>query len=131
MHTFSIRVQRCMESFLAASAAILLLLSVPCSAQLSSASVNGTVRDPKGAVIPGATVVLHNVETNVDHQVQSNGSGAYALLNVVPGKYTLEARASGFNPQRIEQFALVAMQNAAHVRRARLAATRPKGTRQP
>jgi len=101
-----------MESFLAASAAILLLLSVPCSAQLSSASVNGTVRDPKGAVIPGATVVLHNVETNVDHQVQSNGSGAYALLNVVPGKYTLEARASGFNPQRIEQFALVVDQIA-------------------
>src|SRR6266567_2607935 len=95
-----------------AIAAILLLLSLPAGAQLSSASVNGTVRDQKGAVIPGATVILHNVDTGVDHQVESNGSGAYAILNLVPGKYSLEARASGFNPQKIGEFVLAVDQIA-------------------
>ena len=95
--------ERCAEGFyknyVAAGivAAILLSLSVPCSAQLSSASVNGTIRDQKGAVIQDATVVVHNVDTSVDHQAETNGSGAYALLNLVPGKYTLSARASGWD----------------------------------
>ena len=81
-------------------------------AQLSSASVNGTIRDQRGAVVPGATVVLHNVDTSVDHQVVSNGSGAYAILNLVPGHYTLEAKATGFNPQKIDQFELAVDQIA-------------------
>jgi hypothetical protein len=104
----------CFKKHLAAGvvAATLVFLSVPCIAQLSSASVNGTVRDQKGAVIPGATVLLHNVDTSVEHQVESNGSGAYAILNLVPGKYSLEARASGFNPQKIEQFVLAVDQIA-------------------
>ena len=108
---------RCAQKFLngfvvASFLVILSMFSLPGSAQLSSASVNGTVRDQKGAVIPGATVTLHNVDTNVDHQVQSNGSGAYAILNLVPGKYTLEAKAAGFNPQQIAQFVLAVDQIA-------------------
>lgn len=89
-------------------------LFFPCQsfAQLSSASVNGTIRDQKGAVIPGATVVLHNVDTSVDHQVVSNGSGAYAILNLSPGHYTLEAKASGFDPERIAAFVLAVDQVA-------------------
>ncbi len=87
-------------------------LSLACGAQLSSASVNGTIRDQKGSVIPDATVLLHNVDTNVDRRVESNGSGAYAILNLVPGKYMLTAKASGFNPQQISQFVLAVDQIA-------------------
>jgi hypothetical protein len=94
------------------AAVILLLCSLSAAAQLSTASVNGTIRDPAGAVIPGATVILHNVDTNVDHQVVSNGTGAYAILNIVPGRYTLEGRATGFKPQKIEQFVLAVDQIA-------------------
>jgi hypothetical protein len=110
--------ERCAEEFCkncfiaGVIAAILVSLSLPCSAQLSSASVNGTIRDQKGAVIPDATVTVHNVDTNVDHQAESNGSGAYALLNLVPGKYTLSARASGFNLQQIQPFVLAVDQIA-------------------
>src|SRR5579863_5485178 len=93
-------------------AALLFLSPTPSPAQLSSASVNGTIRDQKGAVIPGATVVLHNVDTNIDHQTTSNNTGAYAILNIVPGKYTLEAKTTGFNPQKIEQFVLAVDQIA-------------------
>ena len=94
------------------AAAIFLLAVLPSSAQLSTASVNGTIRDPKNAVVPGAKVVLHNVDTAVDRQVVSNGSGAYAILDVVPGKYTLEAQAAGFNAQKISEFILAVDQIA-------------------
>ena len=106
--------QGCYKIYIVAGviAAIFISLSLPCGAQLSSASVNGTIRDQKGSVIPDATVLLHNVDTNVDRQVESNGSGAYAILNLVPGKYMLTAKASGFNPQQISQFVLAVDQIA-------------------
>jgi Carboxypeptidase regulatory-like domain len=80
--------------------------------QLSTASVNGVVRDPKGAVIPGATVVLRSVDTSVEHRSVTNGSGEYVILNITPGSYTLEASAPGFNPQKISQFVLAVDQIA-------------------
>ena len=93
-------------------AALSLLFAIPSAAQLSSASVNGTIRDQKGAVVPGATVILHNVDTNVDHTAVSNGTGGYVILDIVPGKYTLEAKAAGFNPQKVNQFVLAVDQIA-------------------
>src|SRR5271156_5180317 len=47
-------------------AILLLLLAGTATAQVSTASVNGVIRDPKGAVIPGATIVLHSMETSID-----------------------------------------------------------------
>ena len=44
---------------------LLLILAGSASAQVSTASVNGVVRDPKGAVIPGATIVLSSVDTSI------------------------------------------------------------------
>lgn len=81
-------------------------------AQLSTASVGGIVRDQSGAVIPKATVVLQNVATTVDYTTQSNDSGAYLFLNVLPGQYTLNASASGFAPAKVPTFELVVSQAA-------------------
>src|SRR5947209_7162865 len=81
-------------------AAILMLLSPSCRAQVSSASVNGVVRDPQGAVIPGATIVLQSVETSVEHSSVSNSAGNYVILNITPGRYTIRASAQGFTPQK-------------------------------
>ncbi len=64
---------------------LLLLIAGSASAQVSTASVNGVVRDPKGAVIPGATIVLASVDTSVEHTSVSNGSGEYVFLNITPG----------------------------------------------
>src|SRR5580698_181416 len=81
-------------------------------AQVSTASVNGVVRDPKGAVIPGATITLTSVETTVQHPTVSNGAGEYVLLNITPGRYVLSASASGFNPQKTVEFVLAVAQTA-------------------
>src|ERR1700740_3130918 len=76
--------------------ALLLLLAGSASAQVSTASVNGVIRDPKGAVIPGASIVLSSVDTSVQRTSVSNGSGEYVFLNITPGRYTLSASAQGF-----------------------------------
>src|ERR1700678_3369180 len=92
--------------------ALLLLFAGAASAQVSTASVNGVVRDPKGAVIPGATIVLSSVDTSVEHTSVSNGSGEYVFLNITPGSYTLSASAQGFNPQKVAEFVLAVSQIA-------------------
>ena len=91
---------------------VLLLLAGTAGAQVSTASVNGLIRDPQGAVIPGATIVLHNVETTVERTSVSNGAGEYVFLNITPGPYTLQANAAGFNPEKIAQFVLAVGQIA-------------------
>src|SRR5579863_681725 len=109
---------RCAQGFLkrylAASAitALFLLLSVPSDAQVSTASVNGVVRDPQGAVIPGATIVLHSMETSVEHSSVSNNAGEYVILNLTPGRYTIQTNAKGFTPEKSEEFDLAVDQIA-------------------
>jgi hypothetical protein len=91
---------------------LLLLLVGSASAQLSSASVNGVIRDPKGSVIPGASIVLASVDTSVERKAVSNGSGEYVFLDITPGRYTVTASAPGFNPQKIAEFVLAVSQIA-------------------
>jgi hypothetical protein len=91
---------------------LLLLLAGTASAQVSTASVNGVIRDPKGSVIPGANIVLASVDTSVQHTSVSNGSGEYVFLNITPGSYTLSASAQGFNPQKVAEFVLAVSQIA-------------------
>jgi hypothetical protein len=80
--------------------------------QVSTASLNGVVRDPSGAAIPNATLKLHNADTNVDRTTLSNHDGVYAIVSILPGSYTLEASASGFGAQQVAAFTLTVGQTA-------------------
>jgi len=91
---------------------ILLALAGTAGGQVSTASVNGVVRDQAGAVIPGATIVLHSIETSVEHTSISNNAGAYVLLNITPGRYTIRTSAAGFTPQKSDEFTLAVDQTA-------------------
>jgi len=62
----------------------------------ANASVNGVVKDPSGAAIPNAQVVLTNVNTAVARTTTTNNDGAYDFPSVVPGDYTMRASATGF-----------------------------------
>jgi hypothetical protein len=76
--------------------AILLMAATSiCTAQFS-ASVLGTVSDPSGAVVPKATVVLHNVDTGVDASALTAGSGLYRFNSVAPGNYKVIVKSPGF-----------------------------------
>lgn len=79
-------------------------------AQVSTASINGTVTDTAGAVIPDADLLLQNVDTGVKQRAVTNQVGFYAYFNVPTGTYTLQASKSGFMAQKLNAFVLAVNQ---------------------
>ena len=61
-----------------------------------SATLRGTIKDPQGAIIRGATVTLVNEQTKAERSAKSSEDGTYTFTAVAPGSYTLRAEASGF-----------------------------------
>ena len=80
-------------------AAVLLLLMtfVMAGAQESRGSLTGTVTDPNGAALPGATVEIRNVETNIANTATTNEEGSYTFPLLNPGHYTITVTAQGFS----------------------------------
>jgi hypothetical protein len=67
------------------------------SAQIGSVgTINGTVTDPSGAVVPGAKVVATNVATGVETTRQTNDAGLYVITPLPPGEYKITVSVSGF-----------------------------------
>lgn len=83
-----------------ASVALLgILAAVSAAAQTPSASTSsivGTVRDPSGAAIAGADVVLTDLTTNRMFRAQSNEQGRYTVANLPPGSYKMTVSTQGF-----------------------------------
>ena len=92
--------------------AVLAFSSTALNAQISTASIQGVVHDSSGAAIPSAAVVLHNVSTNVDTASSTNGTGEYAIVNIVPGAYTLRVSKTGFQTVQQSNLALSVNQTA-------------------
>ena len=65
-------------------------------AQNVTGSIVGVVRDPTGAVVPGATVRATNTGTSATFQASSNSEGQYAIRTLPIGEYKVEVEASGF-----------------------------------
>jgi len=76
-------------------AVVSLLFSFSAFAQFNS-SIQGTVADPSGAVVPGATVTGTNQGTGVATTATTNGAGLYRLDHLPPGAYTVTASAPSF-----------------------------------
>jgi hypothetical protein len=80
---------------------VLALASVYASGQGGSAgAIHGTVADPTGAVIPGATVHLTNPRSGLDRTLTSDAQGQFVFSNVTFDSYQLAASANGFAPKR-------------------------------
>ncbi|HKV48450.1 MAG TPA: carboxypeptidase regulatory-like domain-containing protein [Candidatus Acidoferrales bacterium] len=82
-----------------AAIAVVVLLFAVC-AQISkaqdTADVVGTVTDASGAIIPGATVTLTNIGTNVQQTTQTSGTGDYVFTLLQVGTYSIKVEAKGF-----------------------------------
>ncbi len=74
--------------------------------------LNGTVTDPAGAVVPGATIILDNVATGYHSETKSDDQGRYVFNQVTPGMYKIVAKASGFADETLEQIELLVNQPA-------------------
>ena len=78
--------------------ALLLVPSFLLKAQTVDTSILGSVVDPQGSVVPGATVVIHADATGQEKTVKTSGDGQYRVQFLVPGTYTVTVTASGFAP---------------------------------
>jgi hypothetical protein len=78
--------------------------AAPGSAQTSMGSVNGTVTDSTGGLVPGASVTLVSEATNVQTVRQTNPSGYFVFVNVRPGSYTLTVELAGMKTVRVARF---------------------------
>ena len=75
---------------------VTVMLSVTGFAQSSNATLNGTVTDPSGAVVPNAELVLTNTATKTEAKFTSNERGEFTFRNLTPGTYELQASKDGF-----------------------------------
>ncbi len=89
---------------------LFLLLAAAAFGQLTQLS--GTVTDPGGAVIPGATITLINTQTGAERQTKSDDQGRYAFLQELPGLYKVVAKANGFADETLEKIELFVAQPA-------------------
>jgi Carboxypeptidase regulatory-like domain/TonB dependent receptor len=69
-------------------------------------TISGTVIDPSGAVVPGATVKVINTGTSVTVALKTNGAGVYNATSLNPGTYKVTAEAKGFKTAIAENILL-------------------------
>jgi outer membrane receptor protein involved in Fe transport len=76
---------------------LIALLLVPCAlAQETTAGLQGSVKDPSGASVPGATVEVTGSALIGIRKVQTDSGGEYRLAALPPGTYNMTVSASGF-----------------------------------
>ncbi len=72
------------------------LLPTELNAQATNGVISGTVTDPSGAAVPGATVQVKNVSTGVIRTVTTNELGRYRVPDLLVGQYEVQASQGGF-----------------------------------
>jgi hypothetical protein len=72
--------------------------SASSAAAKDSASISGTVLDPSGAVIVGATITVRDNASAVQQNVTSGADGSYVVSNLPAGRYDVEVRSPGLAP---------------------------------
>jgi len=98
--------------FVASYAAIVAILTIaifsanPAYAQVSGATLSGTVTDPSGAIIGGAQVTITNKATGVSRAVTTDTAGLYSAPNLLPGPYEVAISAAGFSTTKQENITL-------------------------
>src|SRR5712691_9234834 len=65
-------------------------------AQITSATVSGTIKDETGGVLPGVDVVVRNVDTGLTRSAVTDANGYFTVPGLAPGKYETRASLQGF-----------------------------------
>src|SRR2546427_492792 len=85
----------CARTALASMIAVF-LLGIPAWSQSATTSLRGTVSDAKGAVLPGAAVMISDAQTGFSRNTVTDDQGAYQFLQIPQSTYVLEVKAAGF-----------------------------------
>jgi len=76
---------------------VLLFLPTIAAAQTVTGTLRGTVSDSKGAVVPGADVIIRNMETGQERTLKTGSEGVYVAPFMPLGRYTITATGPGFS----------------------------------
>jgi len=79
--------------------ALAILASPYAAAQVSGATLSGTVSDSSGAVLANVQISIKNEETGEVRSLTVDSAGLYSAPNLLPGKYDVTATAAGFRPR--------------------------------
>lgn len=96
----------------AAALALFVLAPISVLAQTSKGFVVGTVNDPNGAAVVGATVKITNRDTGATRETVSQEDGTYRLDAVDPGVYTVDVSSAGFSTAQVNNITVTAAQTA-------------------
>src|SRR5687768_10841413 len=80
-------------------------------AQTSNATLQGTISDASGAVLPGVVVKLESPATGLAREIVTNAAGVYVFNFLPAGSYVVVAELSGFKTARHDQIRLEVGQN--------------------
>ena len=75
-------------------------------AQLPTATLNGTVTDPQGAVVAGARVTVTSQATGISREATTGAEGLYTVTNLIPGAYNIRVDMKGFAPREFKNVLL-------------------------
>ncbi len=81
--------------FLSVSMSILLFLTAISFSQQTGGTIEGTLKDPQGAVIPNAGVTVKGVNVGFNRTIQSDENGVFKVQQVPPGNYKITVSATG------------------------------------
>src|ERR1035437_6694477 len=85
--------------------------TMPMLAQFTTARLSGTVLDPSGAALPGATVTVQNELTTYKRDATTNNSGEYLFPALPVGQYRITVTLNGFNTYTQQGITLATNQN--------------------
>src|SRR5207248_3841292 len=93
--------------------AFLALTLAPASpgAQITSATISGTVKDQTQAVLPGVDIVVKNVDTGLTRSIVTDAAGNFTIPGLPPGTYEARATLQGF-ATAVERVTLTVAQEA-------------------
>jgi len=74
--------------------------------QITTGVIQGNVQDEAGATVPGATIEVKNVGTNLTKTLTTDDDGRFVFLQLPPGRYTLTVSKGGFATLQQEEFTL-------------------------
>jgi hypothetical protein len=87
---------------------VLLITALPAFSQTFRGAINGTVTDPTGALIVGATVKATEITTNTDHTTSTTTEGQFSFQDIPLGFYKVTVTATGFPTTVVDKVEVVA-----------------------
>ncbi|MBK9707393.1 MAG: carboxypeptidase regulatory-like domain-containing protein [Acidobacteria bacterium] len=84
------------KSLLTLIFAVLFCFPLAALAQQEKATITGEVNDATGAVVPKASIIVTNTETNISLKTETNNQGFYIVSSLKPGLYSITVEKAGF-----------------------------------